>query len=341
MGEEKYMQRALDLAGLGQGHVSPNPMVGCVIVHEGRVIGEGYHRIYGQAHAEVNAIDSVSEKHLLKESTLYVTLEPCAHYGKTPPCADLIVRHGIPKVAIATRDPFEAVNGKGIERLKENGVEVATGMLESKARTQNRRFFTFHEKKRPYVILKWAQTADGFVARENGDSKWISNNYSRQLVHKWRAQEASILVGKNTALADQPLLTTRDWSGENPVRILLDSQLNVPEDNNILNDEARTLIFNTKKSEQAGSNEWIQVGQMEASDILKKLWELRIQSVLAEGGAQVLSSFIQTGLWDEARIFKGLQCFGKGIPAPEIHGKKVMESSIFEDTFQILNNNNG
>ncbi|HZH70213.1 MAG TPA: bifunctional diaminohydroxyphosphoribosylaminopyrimidine deaminase/5-amino-6-(5-phosphoribosylamino)uracil reductase RibD, partial [Flavobacteriaceae bacterium] len=245
---EKYMQRALFLAQKGRFTTSPNPRVGAVIVHKNKIIGEGYHRQFGEAHAEPNAVASVKDKSLLAESTLYVTLEPCSHHGKTPPCVDLILKHKIPEVFIASKDPFEKVNGSGIEKLREAGVNVKIGLLEKEALELNKRFFTFHQKKRPYIILKWAETADGFIGRLQSDPKkedsWITSAESKQLVHLWRAEEDGILVGSNTALADRPQLDCREVFGKNPLRILIDENLDVPLSFAIFNKKAPTIVFN-------------------------------------------------------------------------------------------------
>ena len=335
------MQRALELAELGRGSVSPNPMVGCVIVHDEKIIGEGYHQKYGEAHAEVNAIASVKDQSLLKESTAYVTLEPCAHHGKTPPCSDLLIEKKIKRVVIACRDPFDLVDGKGIEKLRSAGIEVTVGMMEQEALELNKRFFTSVQKERPYVILKWAQTSDGFVARENFDSKWISSSHSRQLVHKWRTEEDAILVGKNTAVHDNPSLTSREWLGKNPIRVLLDSNLEVHKDFNLFDSSAPTLILNAFKEEKKENIEWIKTDLNNPWSVLRKLHERNIQSVIIEGGSQVLNSFRNENCWDEARVFTSPTTFGKGIPAPKIEGKPEKEETIFADRLTIYKNNHG
>ena len=332
------MRRALELAELGRGHVSPNPIVGCVIVHDSKIIGEGYHQKYGEAHAEVNAIKSVTKQDLLSQSTAYVTLEPCAHFGKTPPCADLLIEKKVKKVVVACRDPFDQVNGKGIEKLEKAGVEVELGVLEKEAQELNSRFFTFHQQKRPYVILKWAQTEDGFIARENYDSKWISNPYSRQLVHKWRTEEDAILVGKNTATHDNPFLTTRDWSGRNPKRVLLDSRLEVPLDYNIYNKEIDTIIINTEKDDLEGKNRWIKVDEINPEIVMETLHNQNIQSVIIEGGSKVLNSFMDSNCWDEARVFTSKQNFGSGITAPKMSIEPSSKENIKEDELRIYKN---
>lgn len=341
MSHDTFMRRALELAELGKGAVSPNPMVGCVIVHENKIIGEGYHQKYGKAHAEVNAIASVADPSLLPKSTIYVTLEPCAHFGKTPPCADLIVDKKIKHVVIACLDPFEKVAGKGIKKLIQSRADVKVGTLEKEAQELNKRFLTSIQKQRPYVILKWAQTDDGFVARENFDSKWITNEYSRQLVHKYRTEEDAILVGKNTAIHDNPSLTARDWKGRNPVRVLLDTNLEVPKGANLFNDEAPTFIFNSIKDETEGSNRWVKMDLNNPLNILQKLNELKIQSIIIEGGSQTLNSFIDQNCWDEARIFTAPKSFEKGIKAPSIQGQLTHSEIIFEDQLKIYKNNNG
>ncbi len=327
MSEIRFMRRALELAQLGRTSVSPNPMVGCVIVHNEKIIGEGYHQFYGKSHAEVNAINSVEDKSLLPESTVYVTLEPCAHYGKTPPCSDLLIEKNVNKVVIACQDPFSRVDGKGVDKLRKAGINIKLGLLENEAKDLNKRFFTYHQKKRPYVILKWAQTSDGFIAKSNNDSKWISNTYSRQLVHKWRTKEDAILVGKNTALHDNPSLNVRVWEGKNPIRILMDSNLEVPSNYNLLDGTIKTIIINKEKDVKNENIHWIRTDTMHPKEILKKLYEEKIQSVIVEGGSQLLNSFIEEGCWDEARVFISEKNFNKGIPAPYLNG------SIIEETF--------
>ncbi|WP_425390071.1 bifunctional diaminohydroxyphosphoribosylaminopyrimidine deaminase/5-amino-6-(5-phosphoribosylamino)uracil reductase RibD [Ekhidna sp.] len=341
MNDSRYMQRALELAELGRGSVSPNPMVGCVIVHQVKIIGEGYHKKYGEAHAEVNAIHSVNDHSIFPESTVYVTLEPCAHHGKTPPCADLLIEKKIKRIVVACRDPFDQVDGKGIEKLQKAGLEVELGVLEKESIELNKRFFTSVQKERPYVILKWAQTSDGFVARENYDSKWISNSYSRQLVHKWRTDEDAILVGKNTAIHDNPSLTAREWTGRNPVRVLLDSNLEVPKNANLFKNEAPTLVLNSIKEEKTENIEWLKTDLNNPWSVLRKLYERNIQSVIIEGGSQVLNSFINENCWDEARVFTSETTFGKGIAAPEVEGKVEKEETIFADQLTIYRNNHG
>lgn len=331
-----YMRRALELAEWGRGSVSPNPMVGCVIVYQDRIIGEGHHHQYGGPHAEVNAINSVQNPDFLKAATVYVTLEPCAHWGKTPPCANLLVEKQVKKVVIAAIDTNPLVGGKGIEILKNAGIEVETGVLEKEARWQNRRFFTQIEKHRPYVILKWAQSQDGFVARENFSSKWISGSQSRQLVHKWRAEEDAILVGKNTALHDNPSLNVRDWAGKNPMRVVLDAKLELSQNLTLFDQTIPTICYNSKKSETQENLNFVNLGeQFGMHDMLKDLHSRKIQSLIVEGGTKVLSQFIENSLWDEARIFTGKVKFGTGISAPILNQNPAETLSIGEDILNI------
>jgi diaminohydroxyphosphoribosylaminopyrimidine deaminase / 5-amino-6-(5-phosphoribosylamino)uracil reductase len=330
--DQLYMQRALELALRGAGHVSPNPLVGCVIVHQNKVIGEGWHQQYGGPHAEVNAIATVEDKSLLKDSTVYVTLEPCSHYGKTPPCADLLIKHDVKHVVIATLDTNPLVAGKGVEKLKASGAQVQTGILEQKGRELNRRFFTYMEKQRPFIILKWAQTADGFMARNNLDSKWISNELSRQLVHQWRTQEDAILVGTRTALHDNPLLNVRLWTGRNPVRIVIDKSLNLKQNLHLFDGTQPTLCYNTIKNEEALNVTYIRITEDDfLTGILKDLHARKIQSVIVEGGPSTLSYFLKKNLWDEARVFTSKQAFGEGLPAPLPKGTLISTTNLDGD----------
>jgi len=300
------MQRCLELARLGAGYTAPNPMVGAVLVHEGRIIGEGYHQLYGKAHAEVNCLAAIKEEDipLMQSATMYVSLEPCAHFGKTPPCADLIIAKKIPRVVVGCRDPFPEVDGKGIEKLRAAGVEVEVGVLEKECIALNRRFFTFHTRRRPYIVLKWAQSANGKIAGGDGDRVLISNEYSNRLVHKWRSEEAAILVGTNTALSDDPALTVRLWTGPDPVRLVIDKELRLPESLRVFDGRVRTIVFNTVREESAGNLVYYRLSKEESliPQIVNALYELKIQSVLVEGGAQLLQSFIEEGYWDEARV---------------------------------------
>ena len=296
--DEKYMQRCLELAKLGLGEAAPNPMVGSVIVHKGKIIGEGYHHKSGDAHAEVNAINSVKDQALLTDSTIYVNLEPCAHYGKTPPCADLIVEKKVPRVVIGCVDSFAKVAGKGIEKLRKAGCDVKVGVLEQECLELNKRFFTFHEKKRPYIILKWDETTDGFidVLRKPTDPiepHWITNDLAKKLVHKWRTEETAFMVGTNTARNDNPRLTTREWSGRNPVRLVVDRSLSLDRSLYIFNNEAKTYIFNSKKTETIENLEFVKVDFDESilSNVLNRLYESDIQSIVVEGGRQLMQNY--------------------------------------------------
>lgn len=322
--DELYMHRCLQLAQLAASYTAPNPMVGAVLVHGERIIGEGYHQQYGQPHAEVNCINSVTEedKHLITSSIIYVSLEPCAHWGKTPPCADLIIQKQIPKVVVGCRDPFKQVDGKGIEKLLHAGVEVIKGVLEDECRSINKRFFTFHTQHRPYILLKWAQTADNKIARLSPERLLISNNITNKLVHKWRSGEAAILVGTNTALADDPSLTTCLWQGKSPVRLVVDMQLRLPQHLQLFNGQQRTIVFNTVKHEEAGNTLYYQVTEDVSivHQVLNACYQNNIQSIMVEGGAKLLQSFIDEGLWDEANIITNEQLFiGEGLPAPTLN----------------------
>ncbi len=322
---EKYIKRCIQIAKNGLGSTAPNPMVGCVIVHNNSIIGEGFTSPYGGAHAEVNAINSVLNKSLLKQSTLYVTLEPCSHIGKTPPCSDLIIKHHIPKVVIGCQDSNPKVAGEGISKLKASGCDVTVGSLEANCRAHHKRFFTFHEKKRPYIILKWAETKDGFIAPEHKlDQKpvWITNTSSRKLVHKWRAEEQAILIGYNTAVQDNPQLTTRDWKGKNPIRIVLDKDEKLGKDLSVYNDEAETLLLKENTAE----------------GICKSLYAYKINSVIVEGGAKTLQRFVDANLWDEARVFVGPTFFEAGVKAPTISGQLISTQQLKDDTLNIYYN---
>jgi diaminohydroxyphosphoribosylaminopyrimidine deaminase / 5-amino-6-(5-phosphoribosylamino)uracil reductase len=318
--DEQYMWRCVELAKLSAGNVAPNPMVGAVLVCENKIIGEGFHQKYGEAHAEVNCVNSVAEinKPLIEKSTIYVSLEPCAHHGKTPPCADLIIKNKIKRVVIGCQDIYKEVAGKGIEKLQNAGLKVITGVLDNECRDLNKRFFTFHQKQRPYVILKWAQSANGKIGSEK-ERILISNDYTNRIVHKWRSEESAILVGTNTALMDDPSLTTRLWNGKNPVRIVIDTQLKLPLTLNVFNKVANTLIFNFFKNSTENNLTYIKADPENfIGKTLSALYELSIQSVLIEGGARTLQSFIDRGLWDEARIITNEEMvMENGISAPE------------------------
>lgn len=339
------MHRCLELGRLGAGDVAPNPMVGSVIVHNGKIIGEGFHRKYGGPHAEVNAINAVSDPEMLKKSTLYVSLEPCAHYGLTPPCSDLIIEKEIPEVVIGTVDPFSEVAGKGIEKLEKAGVKVTLGVLEKECRELNKRFFTFHERKRPYVILKWAQTIDGFIDVKRspesfGEPTWITGDLALQLVHKIRSEESAILVGTNTAEKDNPSLTVRHWPGKNPYRLVLDKKLRLPGSLNLLNGLQKTLVFNARRNGEEGLTSFVKIDPEKEilPQIMAELYRRNILSVIVEGGRQLLESFFYNGLWDEAHVFIGETFFYDGIRAPQIKGKLVASETLGNDQLKIFKN---
>ncbi len=344
---EKYINRCIELAQKGAGYVSPNPMVGCVIVHQGKIIGEGFHQRYGEAHAEVNAINSVTDPTLLRESTIFVSLEPCAHYGLTPPCADLIVSKQIPKVVIGSIDPFAKVAGKGIAILKNAGIEVTTGVLKEECDELNKRFFTFHQKKRPYIILKWAQTLDGFIdidrtAEDYGEPTWITGKEALLLVHKMRAEEDAILVGTNTAEKDNPSLTVRHCEGKNPLRLVLDKNLRLSHNLHLFDNSTKTLIYNSIKEGTQENTEYIKVDfdKNLLSQILDSLHQKNILSLIVEGGKQVLETFIAEDLWDEAHIYTGNKNFKRGILAPKLPGSPEKTIKIKQDSLKIFRNKN-
>lgn len=342
---ELYMRRCLELAKLGAGHVAPNPMVGSVLVYEDRIIGEGYHQIYGKAHAEVNCISSVKEedKHLIEKSVIYVSLEPCAHFGKTPPCADFIIRHKIPTVVVGCRDPFEQVDGKGIEKLEKAGINVITGVLENECKELNRRFFTFHTKQRPYIILKWAQSKNHKIANADFSRVLISNAYSNRLVHKWRSEEAGIMVGTNTALQDDPALNTRNWTGPNPVRLVVDMNLRLPSTLKIFDKQQRTIIFNAVKDEEQENLVYYKIEKEPSfvKALLKACYKLNIQSILIEGGNKLAESFINEHLWDEARVIENSELIiDNGLRAPLLSNHKLISSeAIATDIVSYYANN--
>ena len=330
--EEKYIKRCIELAKNGLGTTYPNPLVGSVIVYKDEIIGEGWHKKAGESHAEVIAINSVKDKSLLFKATIYVSLEPCSHFGKTPPCCDLILANNIPNVVIGTMDPFAKVAGNGIKKLVEAGKNVTVGILEDECKQLNKRFFTFHNKKRPYVILKWAESLDGFIApliKEKKEPVWITNEYSRQLVHKWRSEEQAILVGTNTVIDDNPSLTTRDWAGNSPIRIVLDQNNRISKENHIFDNQAKTILL---------SGTEIDYSKKIGVQIADYLFNNNIQSVIIEGGRQTLQTFIDENIWDEARIFKGKKPLIKGIKAPIIKCKNVKQQPILEDELLIFFN---
>lgn len=345
---EKYILRCIEIAKNGLGSTFPNPMVGAVIVHNNIIIGEGFTSPYGGSHAEVNAINSVKDKLALKEATIYVTLEPCSHYGKTPPCADLIIKHNIPNVVIGLKDPHEKVAGNGIKKLKNAGCNVTVGVLEKECREHHKRFLCFYEKKRPYIILKWAETNDGFIAplqekrNTTPEPFWITNKSSRQLVHQWRSEEQGILVGTNTVLEDNPKLDVRNWYGTPPTRIVLDKNLKVDTDKNVLDTSVKTIILtkkNTHKKQLEGVIfEEIDFSKSLATEICKALHKHNILSVIIEGGSKTLQTFIDAKLWDETRVFTGVSTFKGGITAPIFKGILKTTTNIKTDTLKIYYN---
>ena len=340
------MQRCLQLAQLGAGSVMPNPMVGAVLVHNHMIIGEGYHQQYGQAHAEVNCINNVKEadRHLINQSTLYVSLEPCNHFGKTPPCADLISKHQIPEVVIACTDPFEKVNGSGIKKLQAAGIKVIEGILKEEAAELNKRFFTFHKKQRPYIILKWAQSSNLKIANENFEAVKISNEITNRLVHKWRSEEAAILVGTNTALHDNPALTTRLWPGKNPVRIVIDRQLKLPAHLQLFDGSTATIVINTIKQAENTNTFFYKIAEEEnlLTALMNLLYHQQLSSLIVEGGALLLQSFIDAGLWDEARIITNNELIiDNGIQSPVLKNNKLITTEhLLSDSLQVYTNKN-
>lgn len=342
---EKYISRCIQLAKNGLGTTFPNPMVGSVIVHDQKIIGEGQTSPYGGSHAEVNAINSVKDLSLLPEATLYVTLEPCSHFGKTPPCADLIIKHKIPRVVIGILDPHEKVAGKGIAKLKAAGCEVIVGILEKECRRHHRRFLTYHTKSRPYIILKWAQTSDGFIAPKNiergadPEPYWISDPYSQQLVHQWRSQEQAIMVGTNTVLADNPQLNVRRWKGKNPTRIVLDQDLKIPSHFHVMDASVKTIVITSSLPREPLSDilyEKLDFTGNVLQQVCTLLHKHNILSVIIEGGAKTLQSFIDADLWDEARIFTGKTSFGAGIKSPLIQGNTIYNKKLLNDTLTLI-----
>ena len=338
--DEKYMRRALQLARLGAGHTSPNPMVGAVILGpDGRIIGEGWHRKCGEAHAEVNAVASVADPALLRDSTIYVTLEPCSHYGKTPPCANMLIERGIPRVVVGCLDPFVKVAGRGVKLLQEAGVEVEVGVLEQECRALNERFMTAHINGRPWVQLKWAQTADGFIALppEAGENPLhMSTPVTMRLMHRQRALCDAIVVGASTARIDNPSLTTRYWPGRSPLRVILSRHLSIPDDLNLLNDGLTTIVYNGVKSETVGPVEYVKMDTADPRCWLEDLYHRGVTSVMVEGGTQVLQGLIDAAIWDEARIETSPRRVGHGVPAPVIDGRPVTRHLLDGNTITYL-----
>ena len=334
------MKRCIELANKAMGYASPNPMVGSVIVYKGKIIGEGYHENYGKSHAEVNAISSVKDKSLLPKSTLYVNLEPCAHFGKTPPCSNLIIEHKISKVVIGCIDSFSEVAGKGIVKMENAGIEVIVGVLEKESRALNKRFFTFHEKERPYIILKWAKSKDGFIAPKNQTAPfWMTSSESKKLVHQWRAEEDAILVGRITAKKDNPSLTVREVEGQNPVRIVIDKDLKLSDELNLFDSDSKTIVFNAIKTEEIDSNYFIKITLNNLiENILSELYKQKIQSIIIEGGRKTLQSFIDENMWDEARIFTANKELTDGVKSPNIKGEIIEETEVGGDSLEVIIN---
>ena len=341
---EHYMRRCIELASCGSGFVSPNPMVGAVVVHNNKIIGEGFHQKYGEPHAEVNAINSVLLPELLKESSIYVNLEPCSHYGKTPPCTDLILEKEIPNIIIGTVDSNSKVAGKGIAKLRKYGRNVNVGILENECRFLNRRFFTFHEKKRPYIILKWAESSDGFIdgdRTKNNNPVWITNETSRTLVHKWRAEEDAIMIGTNTAMLDNPNLNIRSWAGKNPIRIVIDKTGRLPEDLNLFDSNILTICF-TESDKQDKPNlifKRVSFNDSLITTVLKELYNMELSSVIIEGGSKFINSFYKQNYWDELRVFISPDNLFAGTIAPKIIYNNTCKISIgTTKLFSVFNN---
>ncbi len=328
------MKRCLELARKGMSYVAPNPMVGAVVVYNDKIIGEGFHKKYGESHAEVRAIHSVADKSLLKKSTLYVNLEPCSHTGKTPPCCELISAYKIPKVVIGCRDTSSKVNGKGIAHLKNKGVEVKCGVLEEESIRLNKRFFTFQHKKRPYIILKWAESADGFMDRKRDKNEkginWISKPNTKLVTHQWRSEEACILVGRKTVENDNPSLTTREVNGPNPIRLIIDPNLKLKKGYKVFNDDAQTYLFNNLKNQRNGNVAYIKVGKKNfILDMLSFIYQQKWNSIIVEGGASTINQFLEKNIWDEARVIVGKPQFNSGLRSPV----------LIQNAFSIVNFN--
>ena len=342
--QEKYIKRCIELAKNGLGTTYPNPLVGCIIVNENEIIGEGWHKKSGEAHAEVVAINSVENKDLFKNATIYVSLEPCSHYGKTPPCADLIVKYQIPNVVIGTIDPNSKVAGTGVKKLLEAGINVTVGILEDECNELNKRFFTFHKNKRPFIILKWAESSDGFISpniKLEQKPVWITNEFSRQLVHKWRREEQAILIGTQTVIDDNPTLTVRDWVGENPIRIVIDRNNKISKESHIFDNQAQTIVFSSLEIESELDNiKFVKIdfNKNGTTEMVNFLYENQIQSVIIEGGRHTIQSFIDANLWDEARVFQGNVYMENGTKAPVLNMKSSTKKAIKNDTLLIFRN---
>jgi diaminohydroxyphosphoribosylaminopyrimidine deaminase/5-amino-6-(5-phosphoribosylamino)uracil reductase len=348
LSDENIFHRCVQLASLGIGKTYPNPVVGAIIMLDGRIIGEGFHRKYGEAHAEVNAIEQVNQLYgdksdeMLSKSTIFVSLEPCSHQGKTPPCADLLVEKKFKKVKIGSIDPFDKVNGRGIKKLQESGIEVemADGYIADLCSELNKRFFTYHNKQRPYIILKWAESKEGFIAPKN-ERKQLSCKESSQLVHQWRSEEQAILIGTNTAKTDNPKLTVRGIDGKNPLRLVLDRNLEIPSNSNLYSNEAKTIIFNELKDSITDNIQMVKTDfdKYLLQHVLYQLYLREIQSVIVEGGAILLSQFIRLGLWDEARVFKTITPLNSGVPAPALSVRPAQTTKSGVDSLLYFRNN--
>ena len=329
---EHFIEKCITLARKGILNVSPNPMVGCIIVYNDEIIGEGYHQEYGKSHAEVNAIKAVKDKSLLSKSTLYVNLEPCCHHGKTPPCTDLIIRHNFSKVVIGCIDPFSEVSGRGIKKLEDNSIKVVHGVLEEKCKDLNRRFFYFHKYKRPYIILKWAKSKDNYIAPINQEKPfWMTSKKSKTLVHNWRAEEDAILVGRKTVTVDNPSLTVRMCEGKNPMRLVIDKSLSLKNNYNIFDDHAETLVFNNIKSDTVRNTIYVKIDfSNPIEEILNELYKRKILSLIVEGGAITINSFIENNLYDEIRLFTTEKVLENGILSPLIPNIKMTKNTIID-----------
>ncbi len=337
-----FMRRALELAKLGLGSVSPNPLVGCVVVADNRIIGEGWHKKFGGPHAEVNAIESVTDPSQLSQSTVYVNLEPCSHFGKTPPCADKLIQLGVKRVVISNRDTNPVVSGKGIEKLRAAGISITEEILEKEGRYLNRRFFATVEQGIPFVILKWAESADGFMAQEGNAPLWISNVYSRQRVHQWRSEEDAILIGTRTAEVDNPRLSVRDWTGRNPTRIVIDRSLRLSEALHVFDRSQPTLCYNLNRNAEQTNLSYVKLNKESfILDLLHDLKQRNLGSVIIEGGAQTLNAFIAGGWWHEAKIFRAKKSLGSGIAAPVLRGNQIAEDELSGDRLTVVLNLGG
>ncbi len=334
MEDKKFMRRCIELAKKGLGYTYPNPLVGCVIVHNGKIISEGWHKKAGNAHAEVEAIEKIKDKSILKEATLYVNLEPCNHYGKTPPCSALILKMKIPRVVIGTVDYNEQVFHQGIKKLEKNGCNVKTGLLEKECIELNLRFFTFHQKKRPYIILKWAESKDGFLAPKDPSEKyWLTNTLSKQMVHQWRSEEQAIMIGVRTAILDNPRLDTRLWHGNNPIPVIIDSKHKLSNEQFLFANKKSNNLLTIPKKQIANKQ-----AKLDLKDLINYLHENKIQSVIIEGGAKTLDLFIKNNLWDEARVFKSSMTLKEGLAAPKLRKKENSVFALDDDKLYTYNN---